>query len=43
VQQVEELLAVVSTGSRVDFTVGVVRRVRGQLVRQLQTVTLTAR
>jgi serine protease Do len=43
VKQIEELLSVVSTGSRVDFTVGVIRRVRGQLVRQLQTVTLTAR
>jgi serine protease Do len=43
VRQIEELLAVVTTGSRVDFTVGVIRRVRGQAVRQLQTVTLTAR
>ncbi len=42
-RQTEELLAVVSAGSRVDFTVGVIRRVRGQAIRQLQTVTLTAR
>jgi serine protease Do len=42
-QQLEELLGVVSAGSRVDFAVGVIRRVRGQAVRQVQTVTLTAR
>ena len=42
-QQVEDLLQPVSTGSVVDFTVGVVRRVRGQTVRQLQPVPLTAR
>ena len=42
-QQVEDLLQPVSTGSVVDFTVGLVRRVRGQTVRQLQTVPLTAR
>jgi len=42
-QQLEELLEPVSTGSVVDFTVGVVRRVRGQNLRQLQTVPLTAR
>ncbi len=43
VRQIEELLSVVSAGSRVDFTVGIIRRARGQAVRQLQTVTLTAR
>jgi len=42
-KQVEELLEPVSTGSVVDFTVGVVRRVRGLAQRQLQPVTLTAR
>jgi S1-C subfamily serine protease len=42
-KQVEELLAQVSTGSVVDFSVGVVRRVRGQTKRQLQPFTLTAR
>ena len=42
-QQVETLLAPVSTGSVVDFTVAVMRRLRGQAIRQLQTVTLTAR
>lgn len=42
-KQVEELLEPVSAGSVVDFTVGVVRVVRGQTVRQLQTVPLTAR
>ncbi len=42
-KQVEELLEPVSTGSVVDVTVGVVRKTRGQLVRQLQTVPLTAR
>ena len=42
-QQLEELLGVVSAGSRVDFTVGVIRNVGGQIVRQVQTVPLTAR
>ncbi len=42
-KQVEDLLAPVDTGSVVDFTVSVIRAVRGQNVRQLQTVTLTAR
>jgi serine protease Do len=42
-KQLEELLEPVSAGSVVDFTVGVVRRVRGQNLRQLQTVPLTAR
>ncbi len=42
-QQLEELLEPVSTGSVVDFTVGVVRRIRGQNLRQLQTIPLTAR
>ena len=43
VKQMEELLEPVGTGSVVDFTVSIVTRVRGQLVRQLQPVTLTAR
>ncbi len=43
VKQVEELLAAVSAGSRVDFMLPVVRPARGLHVRQLQTVTLTAR
>ncbi len=42
-KQVEDLLAPVDTGSVVDFTVGVIRRIRGQTTRQLQAVTLTAR
>jgi serine protease Do len=42
-EQIEKLLEPVSTGSVVDFTVAIVRRQRGQAVRQLQTVTLTAR
>jgi S1-C subfamily serine protease len=42
-KRVEQLLEPVSTGSVVDFTVGIVRRVRGQTQRQLQPVTLTAR
>ena len=41
--EVEKILDPISTGSLVDFTVSVVSRVRGQLVRQLHTVTLTAR
>jgi serine protease Do len=41
--QVEQLLEQISSGSVVDFTVGVIRRVRGQNVRQLQKATLTAR
>jgi serine protease Do len=43
VKQVEELLGQIGTGSVVDFTVGAIRRVRGQSVRQVQTVSLTAR
>lgn len=42
-KQVEDILEPISNGSVVDFTVSVVSRVRGQLVRQLHTVTLTAR
>jgi serine protease Do len=42
-RQIEELLEQVSAGSIVDFTVGVVRRTRGQSLRQLQPVPLTAR
>jgi serine protease Do len=42
-RQVDELLEMVGSGSSVDFTVGVIRVVRGQNLRQLQTVSLTAR
>lgn len=42
-RQLEELLAPIDTGSVVDFSVGIVRSVRGQPVRQIQTVSLTAR
>lgn len=41
--QLETLLEPVTSGSVVDFTVGLTRRQRGQPVRQLQTVALTAR
>ena len=43
VRRVAEVLAPIGPGSLVDLTVSVVSRVRGQLVRQLHTVTLTAR
>jgi serine protease Do len=43
VAEAEKILDPISAGSLVDFTVSVVSRVRGQLVRQLHTVTLTAR
>ncbi len=43
VQEVEGLLEMIGSGSAVDFTFGVVRKIRGQAVRQLQTVSLTAR
>jgi serine protease Do len=42
-RQVESLLEPVSTGSIVDFTIGVERRQRGQPQLQRQTVTLIAR
>ncbi|MDQ3622315.1 MAG: trypsin-like peptidase domain-containing protein [Verrucomicrobiota bacterium] len=42
-KQLEELLEPVSTGSVVDLTVSIVRQARGQYVRQLQTLPLTAR
>jgi S1-C subfamily serine protease len=42
-KQIEDLLAPVDTGSVVDFTVSVVRNIRGQNIRRLQTVSLTAR
>jgi S1-C subfamily serine protease len=42
-KQIEDLLAPIDTGSIVDFSVGVVQRVRGQAIRQVQTVALTAR
>jgi serine protease Do len=43
VRRAEEVLEPVGTGSLVDFTVSVVSRVRGQIVRQLHTVTVRAR
>lgn len=43
VERLEELMEVVTSGSQVDFTVGLVRQVRGQNLRQLQTVSLNAR
>ena len=42
-KQIEDLLAPIDTGSIVDFSVSVVRRVRGRAIQQSQTVTLTAR
>jgi len=42
-KQIEDLLAPINTGSIVDFSVGAVRRIRGQAVQQVQSVTLTAR
>jgi serine protease Do len=42
-RRIESLLEPVTTGSIVDFTVGSVRRQRGQTQRQVQTVTLTSR
>jgi serine protease Do len=42
-KQIEELLDTVGSGSAVDFTVGVNRRVGGQNVRQVQVVSLKAR
>jgi len=42
-KQIEELLETVSTGSVVDFTASVVRRTRGQNLRQQVPFTLTAR
>jgi serine protease Do len=42
-KQIEDLLAPVDTGSVVDFTVSVTRNVRGQNIRQLQAVALTAK
>ena len=42
-KQVDELLEIVRSGAAVDFTVGAIRQIRGQNIRQLQTVSLTAR
>ena len=42
-KQIEDLLAPINTGSVVDFSVGAMRRVRGQTIQQVQSVTLTAR
>ena len=42
-RQLEELLAPIDTGSVVDFSIGVIRNIRGQNVRQIQTVSLKAR
>ena len=43
VQQVEELLKAVDSGSAVDFTVGLIRRANGRNVRQSETVQLIAK
>ncbi len=43
VQQVEELLKAVDSGSQVDFTVGATRRANGRIFRQSETVQLIAR
>ena len=43
VKRVDELLDAISSGSLVDFTCVVQSRVRGQVIRQLRTVTLKAR
>jgi len=43
VQQVEELLKAVDSGSQVDFTVGVTRRTSGRNFRQSETVQLIAK
>jgi S1-C subfamily serine protease len=42
-KQIEDLLGPINTGSVVDFSVGAVRRVRGQTIQQVQSVTMTAR
>ena len=42
-KQIEELLTPINKGSVVDFSVNVVRRIRGRAIQQSQTVTLTAR
>ena len=42
-KQVEDLLEQVGPGSTVDFSVGVIRRMLGRNLRQLQPVPLTAR
>ncbi len=43
VQQVEELLKAVDSGSAVDFTVGLIRHANGRNVRQSETVQLIAK
>ena len=43
VQQIEELLKAVDSGSQVDFTVGIVRRANGRNLRQSETVQLIAK
>jgi len=42
-RQIEELLLPIDTGSIVDFSVGVARRLRGRTIQQVQSFTLTAR
>jgi len=42
-KQIEELLLPIDTGSIVDFSVGVVRRLHGRTIQQVQSFTLTAR
>ncbi len=43
VQQIEELLKAVDSGSQVDFTVGIIRRANGRNLRQSETVQLIAK
>jgi serine protease Do len=42
-KQIEDLLQPIDTGSIVDFSVGVARRLRGRTIQQVQLFTLTAR
>lgn len=42
-KQVEDLLEQIGSGSAVDFTVGITRRIRGQNLRQLVPISVTAR
>jgi serine protease Do len=42
-KQIEELLAPIDSGSVVDFSVSVQRRLGGRTIQQVQSVTLTAR
>jgi S1-C subfamily serine protease len=42
-KQIEELLTPIDTGSVVDFSVAIVRQMRGRPIQQIQSVSLTAR